>query len=662
MALSIPSAVVYLIRVLFPPSVRRPSELAAEALMLLGAILVVHWLGRTHGFGRLWREWLTTVDHKRIGIMYLAVAILMLFRGGVDALMIRTNLAVPNARVMSTSMYDQLFTTHGTIMVFFMAMPFIAALFNIAVPLMIGARDVAFPRLNAIGFWIFAAAAELFNLSFIVGGSPNGGWPAYPPLTETMFNPGVGENYYFIALLIAGISTTITGINFLATILQMRAPGMTLMRMPLFVWTALFTSLLILFAFPPLTVALLLSLLDRLVHTDFFTLGGGGMPMMYVNLFWLFGHPEVYILILPAFGVFSEVVATFSAKPLFGYTSMVVATAGIMLFSYGTWVHHFFIMGAGPAVNAFFGLSTMLIAIPSGVKIFNWLFTMWGGRIRVTVPMLYTLGFIPTFVVGGATGVMLAVVPADYQFHNSYFVVAHFHNVLIGGTLFGLLAGMYYWWPKMFGYSLNERQGRAAFWLQLIGFWATFLPQYLLGLEGMTRRLSTYPPGLGWHELNLLSTVGGFISGSGFVVLVYNIVWSMGHAAREATGDPWDGRTLEWSLPSPAPEYNFACIPTVTGRDAWWTVKQGNRVAAPRCRPGDIRSLWLPRNTAVPFTMGIAFFLMGFGLIFGWWQFAAVGLAGVVAAMVTSWFDDNEEKRLSAAEIRRSEAALGRLA
>ncbi len=664
--MTVPAFVPYLLHTLFPPNTHRPTEIGADVMMVAGVGYLIYWLTRHHKWGWLWRDWLTTVDHKKIGTMYLIAAILMLFRGGVDALMMRVNLAMPQTPFIGPEEYNEVFTTHGVIMIFFMAMPFIFALFNAVIPLMIGARDVAFPRLNAVSFWLFAFAAALFNLAFVVGGAPNVGWTAYPPLTELHFNPGVGTNYLLVSLLISGIGTTITGINFLVTVLRMRAPGMTLMRMPMFAWAALNTSVLILFAFPPLTVALLMTLLDRLAHTAFFTMSHGGMPMMYVNLFWLFGHPEVYIVALPAYGVFSEVVPTFSGKRLFGYTSMVVSMAAIMVLSYGVWVHHFFTMGAGAAVNAFFGISTMLIAIPTGVKIFNWIFTMWGGRIRFTTAMLYVMGFIPTFTIGGASGMFLATVPADYQVHNSYFLVANFHNVLIGGTVFGLLAGMYYWWPKMFGYRLDERQGRWAFWLFLIGFWVTFGPQYLLGFKGMPRRMWTYPAGHGWHLLNVISTVGAFMMGAGFLVLVYNVVWSMRHAEREVGGDPWNGRTLEWSLPSPVPEYNFARIPTVSSLDAWWAMKQVGQgpdqsAATPSLRPQDIHGLELPRNTAYPFFLGAAFFVLGFGLVFSWWVIALLGLAGVGAALGYAWFDQDQHKHVRADEIRRIEASLGRL-
>lgn len=659
--MTIPPWVWYLVHRFFPPDVLRPTEVGADVLIVATTVGLVVFLTRKRRWRYLWDEWITTVDHKKIAIMYLIAAIAMLFRGGVDALMIRTELALPGVPVLPASEYNALFTTHGTIMIFFMAMPLIFALFNAVVPLQIGARDVAFPRLNAMSFWLFAFGALLFNISFVIGGSPNAGWTAYPPLTELTFNPGPGMNYYFLALLIAGIGTTMTGINFLVTPLRMRAAGMTLMKLPLFTWSALTTSALILFAFPPLTVALALSLLDRLFGSAFFTMGHGGMPMMYVNLFWLFGHPEVYIVVIPAFGIFSEVVATFSRKALFGYEVMVGSILAIMFLAYGTWVHHFFTMGAGPAVNAFFGLSTMLIAIPTGVKIFNWIFTMWGGRIRLTVSMLYQLAFIPSFVIGGATGILLATVPADYQFHNSYFVVAHFHNVLIGGTVFGLLSGLYYWWPKMFGMCLNERQGQWAFWLFFVGFWGTFGPQYLLGLQGMTRRMYTYPPGYGWHTLNVISTLGAFVMGAGFLALVYNVVWSLRYGVRDTTGDPWEGRTLEWAVASPAPEYNFARIPVVRARDAWWDIKAQGQTLAESIQPTDVVPLHLPRNTAAPFLLGASFFVFGFGAVFGWWMVAALGGLGVLASLIYAGYGANDHKVIPAEKIRRTEVQLGRM-
>ncbi len=652
---------LHLLKVLFPPQVLLPDIVAIDIGLTVATIVIGAYLTKTRKWGWLWHEWLTTVDHKKIGIMYLIAALIMLFRGGVDALMIRSQLIAPNAHFMGAQQYDEVFTTHGTVMIFFMAMPMIFALFNATIPLMIGARDVAFPRLNAISFWLFAFGAILLNISFSIGGSPSAGWMSYPPYSELLYNPGVGENYFLLSLQIAGIGTIATGINFLVTILRMRAPGMSLSKMPIFVWASLITSSLVLFAFPPLTVALGLTMLDRVFGASFFTLGHQGMPMMYVNLFWIFGHPEVYILVMPAFGVFSEVVPTFSRKALFGYEAMVGSLLAISFLSYGTWVHHFFEMGAGPTVNVFFGLSTMLIAIPTGVKMFNWIFTMWGGRIRLTVPMLWQLAFIPTFVVGGATGIMLAAVPGDYQYHNSYFLIAHFHNVILGGTVFGVLSGMYYWWPKMFGWNLNQRQGTWAFALFVGGFWLTFMPQYFLGFEGMTRRMATYPAGLGWTALNVWSTVGAFVMGAGFVVMVYNILWSRMHPDWDTTGDPWDGRTLEWSLPSPAPEYNFARIPVVRSRDEWWSMKQEGRTDEVKTSEATVRPIHMPRNTPMPIMLAAAFFVGAIGLIFGWFWMAILGGVGVVAALAYGSFADYSEIEIDAKKVLKTEAQLGRV-
>ncbi|NMP23271.1 cytochrome ubiquinol oxidase subunit I [Sulfobacillus sp. DSM 109850] len=653
--------VIHLIKLLFPPQVLLPDIVGIDIGLTVAAIGIVLFLTKTKRWGWLWREWLTTVDHKKIGIMYLIAALIMLFRGGVDALMIRTQLIGPHGHFMGAQQYDEVFTTHGTVMIFFMAMPMVFALFNVAVPLMIGARDVAFPRLNAISFWLFAIGAILLNISFSVGGSPSAGWMSYPPYSELAFNPGPGENYFLLSLQVAGIGTIATGINFLVTVLRMRAPGMTLTKIPIFAWSALITSTLILFAFPPLTVALGLTMLDRLFGASFFTIAHQGMPMMYVNLFWIFGHPEVYILVMPAFGVFSEVVPTFSRKALFGYEAMVISLLAISFLSYGTWVHHFFEMGAGPAVNVFFGLSTMLIAIPTGVKMFNWIFTMWGGRIRLTVPMLWQLAFIPTFVVGGATGVMLAAVPGDYQYHNSYFLIAHFHNVIIGGTVFGLLSGVYYWWPKMFGWKLNERQGRWAVVFFAVGFWVTFLPQYLLGFEGMTRRMATYPSGLGWTALNFWSTIGAYIMAVGFIIMVYNIIWSRIHPDWDTTGDPWDGRTLEWSLPSPAPEYNFARIPVVHARDEWWEMKREGRTDEVKISPDTVKPIHMPRNTPMPVMLALAFFVGAVGMVFSWYWLAIVGGLGVVAVLAYGSFADYREMEIDPKRILNIEAKLGRV-
>lgn len=655
------SQIHHLIKILFPPQVLLPDIIGIDIGLTIAVIALAIFVTKTRRWGWLWREWLTTVDHKKIGILYLLSAIVMLFRGGVDALMIRTQLIGPHAHFMGIRQYNEVFTTHGTVMIFFMAMPMVFALFNVAVPLMIGARDVAFPRLNAISFWMFAAGLVLLNVSFSVGGSPDAGWTSYPPYSELLFDPSVGENYFVLSLQVAGIGSIATGINFLVTILRLRAPGMTLTRIPMFAWSALITSSLILFAFPPLTAALGLTMLDRLFGASFFTMGHQGMPMMYVNLFWIFGHPEVYILIMPAFGIFSEVVPTFSRKALFGYEAMVVSLLAISILSYGTWVHHFFEMGAGPGVNVFFGLSTMLIAIPTGVKMFNWIFTMWGGRIRITVPMLWQLGFIPTFVVGGATGVMLAVVPADYQYHNTYFLIAHFHNVIVGGTVFGVLSGMYYWWPKMFGWKLNELQGKWVFALFFTGYWLTFMPQYFLGFMGMVRRMGTYPHGLGWTAYNFWSTMGTYLMAIGFLVLVYNIIWSRIHPDWDTTGDPWDGRTLEWSLPSPAPEYNFARIPTVHSRDEWWEMKQSGRTDEVKIWADDLEPIHLPKNTAMPILLGASFTVGAVGMVFSWFWMAIFGGLAIIAVLAYGSFADQTETELSPEHIWETEAALGRV-
>jgi cytochrome aa3-600 menaquinol oxidase subunit 1 len=542
-------------------------------------------------------------------------------------------------------------------MILFMAMPFIFAMFNLVVPLQIGARDVAFPFLNAVSFWLFFFGAMLFNLSFVLGGSPDAGWVGYPPLAELPYSPGPGINYYVLAIQISGIGSIATGINFLVTILKMRAPGMTLMRMPLFTWSVLASCIVIIFAFPALTVALALLGMDRIFGTHFFTMLHGGNPMMYVNLFWIWGHPEVYIVVLPAYGIFSEVVSTFCRKYIFGYKSMVASLMMISIVSYFVWVHHFFTMGAGPGVNSFFAVASMAVGIPTGVKVFNWLFTMFRGRIRVTLPMLWTLAFIPCFAVGGATGVMLAVAPADYQFHNSYFLIAHFHQTLIGGVAFGLLAGMYYWWPKIFGFKLNETLGKWAYWFFNLGFYVCFMPQYALGFMGMTRRVYTYPAESGWGTLNFISTIGAYMMGIGFLLIVVQILYSIRHGERDTTGDPWDGRTLEWSLPSPVPHYNFAQIPVVDDMDAWWKMKQQRKEGIlPQKEP--LKPIHMPSPSALPFFMGLAFFVCGFGLVFNQFTIAIIGLIGVVVCMLWRSLEKDTGYWISVEEIKKTEAAV----
>lgn len=638
-----------------------PMIYGADVSIILVTIAILFVLTYYKKWGWLWREWLTTVDHKKIGIMYLIAALLMMFRGGVDAILMRTQLMVPNNKFLEAQHYNEIFTTHGTLMILFMAMPFIFAMFNVVVPLQIGARDVAFPYLNAISFWLFFFAAMLLNLSFVIGGSPDASWTSYPPYADWEFNHGPGENYYILALQITGMGSMATGINFFVTILRMRAPGMSLMKMPLFTWSVLATCIVIIVAFPALTAALALLLIDRIAGAHFFTISGGGNPMQYINLFWVWGHPEVYIVVLPAFGIFSEVVSTFSQKRTFGYSSMVASMMCISIISYLVWLHHFFTMGAGPGVNSFFALASMAIAIPTGVKIFNWLFTMYRGKIRRHPAMTWTLGFIPNFAVGGATGVMLAVAPADYQYHNSYFLIAHFHQVLIGGVVYGMIAGMYYWWPKMFGHELTERLARHGFWWFNLGWYVCFLPQYALGYMGMTRRIYTYPAGVGWGTWNLISTIGAYMMGVGFILIVANVVHSAFRGKRDLTGDPWNGRTLEWSLPSPAPHYNFAHIPVVTHRDEWWYIKEARKKGdLPPAKAEPFRPIHMPKSSGRPFILSVCFFFVGFGFVFNWYALAIAGFLGVGLCLILRSFEFDTDYYVPVEEIEETEAAYGR--
>jgi len=579
---------------------------------------------------RLW-GWLTVVDHKKIALLYLGCAIFFFVVGGVEALLIRIQLFAPDNHVVSASLYDQLFTMHGTTMIFLMAMPLITGLWNALIPLMIGARDVAFPRLNALSVWLFIAGALFLNSSWFLGGAPNAGWFSYLPIGSALYSPGHGIDFYAIGLQITGISSLLTAINFLVTILNMRAPGMTLMRMPMFVWTTLVTSVLVLLAFPALTVNLFLLAFDRILGTQFFSVAAGGEPLLWSNLFWIFGHPEVYIVILPAFGAVSEIVSVFSRKPLFGYVTMVMATLGIGFLSFMVWIHHMFTLGYGPWVNSLFALTTMMIAVPTGVKIFNWLATMWGGRIRMVTAMLWVVGFIVCFTIGGVTGVMLAMAPSDLQFNNTYFVVAHFHYTLIGGVVFGLFAGLYYWFPKLTGRLMNERLGKWSFWVSFVGFNLTFFPMHLLGLTGMPRRVYTYAPGLGFTSLNELSTIGAFIFGAGVLLVVLNAIRSL-VAGDLAHSDPWDAHTLEWSIPSPAPAYNFARIPQVRGRDALWVEKQagnGRMLDAPG-EGGE--SVHMPAPTIVPFAMTLALLALAYAFLY---KSVVVAILAGLALMLT---------------------------
>jgi len=559
-------------------------------------------------------DWLTTVDHKKIGILYLIAGGLFFGIGGIEAILIRLQLIKPMNDLVSAQVFNELITMHGTTMIFLGVMPVIFAVMNAVIPLQIGARDVAFPFLNSLGFWTFLFGGILLNLSWIMGGAPDAGWTSYTPLSTTDYSSTHGVDFYTIGLQIAGLGTLIGGINFLATIITMRAPGMSFMRMPMFTWTAFITSAMILFAFPAVTVGLVLLSFDRLLGANFFDVAAGGSPVLWQHIFWIFGHPEVYILILPAFGIISEVIPTFSRKRLFGYSSMVFATILIAFLGFMVWAHHMFTTGLGPVANALFSIATMLIAVPTGIKIFNWLFTMWGGQIRFTSANLFAIGFVPTFVMGGVTGVMLASAPADFQYHDTYFVVAHFHYVIVGGLVFGLFAGLHYWWPKMFGRVLNETLGKWTFWLFAIGFHLTFFVQHFLGLLGMQRRIVSYLPNQNFDELNFISTIGAILMGIGVLAFLANVV-ATSRKPVGAPNDPWeDGRTLEWSIPSPPPEYNFKQIPLVRGIDAYWKEKMaGNKEMTPSEPVGPIH---MPSPSILPFVMSLGLFIAGLGFMF----------------------------------------------
>ena len=640
----------------------QPIPMFASGLMILAVLLILAWITLRGHWPYLWREWLTSVDHKRIGVMYCVLALVMLLRGFTDAIMMRSQQAVAAGSeqgYLPPEHFDQIFSAHGTIMIFFMAMPFMIALMNFAVPLQLGVRDVAFPTLNSVSLWLTASGVLLTNVSLVVGEFAKTGWVAYPPLSELQFSPGVGVDYYLWALQISGIGTLMTGINFTTTILKIRAPGMGYMRMPVFCWTALATNLLIVAAFPVLTATFAMLLLDRYLGFHFFTVDSQGNPMMYVNLFWVWGHPEVYILVLPAFGVFSEVFATFSGKPLFGYRSMVAATMAICVLSFLVWLHHFFTMGAGADVNGFFGIMTMIIAVPTGVKIFNWLFTMYGGRVRFTVPLLWSLGFMVTFVIGGMTGVLMAVPPADFQLHNSLFLIAHFHNVIIGGTVFGAMAGYNYWFPKAFGFTLDERWGKASFWCWLVGFYLAFMPLYALGLMGMTRRMQHYD-NLHWQPWLLAAAAGAVIILAGIACQIIQLVVSIRtrDQRRDVTGDPWNGRTLEWSTPSPPPAWNFPVLPQVQSKDDYWRRKARAHVEGDERRPPpDYRPIAMPANSATGFVTAFFAVVTGFALIWHIWWMVALGVFGAFVTMLVFAFRETEEIEIPAAEVGRVDRA-----
>ncbi len=628
------------------------------AAMLLSGLAIFALLTYFHRWRWLWREWLTTTDPKKIGVMYITTALVMLLRGGSDAILMRLQQATSvgsHHGIVSSSQFQQIFSAHGTIMIFFVAMGLMFGLINLIVPLQIGARDVAFPFLNASSFWLYFAGGMLINLSLAVGNFTTAGWLAYPPLSELRYSPGVGVDYWIWGLQIAGVGSLLSGINFLVTILRMRAPGMKLMKMPMFCWSVLGAMSLVIFAFPILTATLALLALDRTIGTHFFTSGGGGNMMMYVNLIWAWGHPEVYILILPAFGVFSEIVPTFSRKPLFGYTSMVWAIWAIVFLSFSVWLHHFFTMGAGADVNAFFGIMTMIIAIPTGVKIFNWLFTMYRGRIRFATPMIWFLGFVFLFTIGGTAGVLLAVPPADFQLHNSLFLVAHFHTMIVSGVLFGYLAGITYWFPKIFGFKLNERLGKYAARSWITGFILAFGPLYILGLMGATRRLDHYSASMGWQQLFIVAGIGVafIVAGVCFQVLQLVVsIWQR-HQNLDTTGDPWNGRTLEWATASPPLHYNFAAIPEVSSKDAFWAMKQA-KIVNKKPRYEDI---YLPKNTPYPIIIAGLAFAAGFGLIWHMYWLAVVGLFAIVTCIIVRASGEDNDRKISAAEVRKLEAA-----
>jgi cytochrome o ubiquinol oxidase subunit I len=638
----------------------QPIPLVTSALIALVLCGVLVWVVIKGYLPYLWREWITSVDHKRIGIMYCLLALVMLLRGFIDALMMRSQqaLAFHAAGYLPPEHYDQIFSAHGTIMIFFVAMPFVIGLMNFAVPLQLGIRDVAFPTMNSVSFWLTCVGALLVNLSLFVGEFARTGWLPYPPLSELAYSPGVGVDYYLVALQISGVGTLMTGINFVTTILKMRAPGMRYTRMPMFCWTSLATNLLIVAAFPILTATLAMLLLDRYFGFHFFTNEAGGNPMMFVNLIWAWGHPEVYILILPAFGIFSEVVSTFSGKPLFGYRSMVAATMAICILSFMVWLHHFFTMGAGADVNGFFGIMSMVIAVPTGVKIYNWLFTMYRGRIRFTAMMLWVMGFMVTFVIGGMTGVLLAVPPADFVLHNSLFLVAHFHNVIIGGVLFGAFAGSAYWFPKAFGFTLDERLGKAAFWFWFIGFYVAFLPLYILGFMGMTRRMQHFDQPE-WRPWVLVAGIGALLITIGIALQITQLVVSIRtrERRRDTTGDPWDGRTLEWSTASPPPHFNFAVLPTVTQEEAHWGAKVEERKAKRLAEEPRYEPIEMPRNSATGFITAFFATIMGFAMIWHIWWLVALGLVGAYATFVVFAWRDVAETRIPASEVAEVDRA-----
>jgi cytochrome o ubiquinol oxidase subunit I len=623
-------------------------------MMVVALLGLVAFLTYTKRWKWLWTEWLTSVDPKKIGVMYIVAATVMLLRGLGDVVLLRTQQALNTSGPLDADHFQQIFSAHGTIMIFFVAMGFMFGIINLVVPLQIGARDVAFPFMNSASFWLYIAGLALINVSLGIGEFAATGWLAYPPLSELMYSPGVGVDYWVWSLQVAGVGSMLSGINFLVTILKLRAPGMTLMKMPMFCWSVLTSMALVTFAFPILTVTLALLGLDRAFGMHFFTADFGGNPMMYVNLIWAWGHPEVYILVLPAFGIFSEVVSTFSKKRLFGYASMVYAIAAIGILSFLVWLHHFFTMGAGANVNAFFGIMTGVIAVPTGVKIFNWIFTMYRGRIKFTTPMLWFLGFVVTFTIGGMAGVLMSIPPADFQFHNSLFLVAHFHTMIIGGVLFGYFAGVSYWFPKFAGFRLNEKLGRYAAWFWFVGFLAAFIPLYILGLMGATRRMDHYDPSMGWQWLFGVAGIGVTLILIGVIFQVLQLIVSFiqREQRRDLTGDPWDGRTLEWSVSSPPPAYNFAVTPVVTERDEFWEQKErGEHAMKPK-----YEDIEMPKDTPMGLYIGAFAFIFGFGMIWHIAWLTIVALGAIMLCMIFRFLDDDIEYVIPADVVARLDA------
>lgn len=639
-----------------------PIIMDAGGFMALCALAVIASLFYFKKWKYLWKEWVTSIDHKKIGIMYMVLAFVMLLRGFSDAIMMRSQQAIAvghSAGYLPPEHFNQIFSAHGVIMIFFVAMPFMFGLLNMAVPLQIGARDVAFPYLNSLSLWLTVVGAVLVNVSLVIGKFSATGWLAYPPLSELRYSPGVGVDYYIWALQISGVGSLLSGVNFLVTIIKMRCPGMTMMKLPIFSWTALCAMVLVVLAFPILAATLGMLSLDRLFGMHFFTAGFGGNAMMYINLIWAWGHPEVYILILPAFGVFSEVVATFCKKKLFGYSSMVWATIVITFLSFIVWLHHFFTMGAGANVNSFFGIATMIIAIPTGVKIFNWLFTMYRGKITFTVPMLWTIGFITTFAIGGMSGVLMSLPAVDFQMHNSIFLVAHFHNVIIGGVVFGYFAGVTYWFPKIFGIKLNEKLGKASFWCWLVGFYVAFMPLYVLGLEGMTRRLDHYSAATGWHPWLIVAAIGAGIIGVGIFFQGWQLIDAVKNYKKyraQVKGDAWgDGRTLEWSIPSPAPFYNFALTPTADSRDAFWEEKQRRLSSGEPPEKPHYQDIHMPKNTSAGFLIALFSGAFGFGIVWHIYWLIAVGFISVIVTIIVRSVQKDIDYYIKADDVERME-------